>query len=230
MVKAIAIDDEQMALDVLINYAGKLSRLDLVKTFINPFEAMDYLNTHFVQLVFLDINMPDLSGLGMAKNLSSETNIVFTTAYPQHAVQSYELDAVDFLVKPFSIERFMKSVDKVERRTRRNLQSVPRDFLFLKSGYEQHKLNLKDLHYVESDGNYMVFHTTKGKVMSRMTMKEALMILSPESFIQIHKSYIVSVRQVQYISNNKVSLNGIELPVSQSYRERFYNLLESKGK
>ena len=230
MINAIAIDDEKMALDIIINYVGKIPGIELSGTFINPFKAIEYLKENSVDIIFLDINMPDLSGLSFAEYIDVQTKIIFTTAYAEHAVKSYELEAVDFLVKPFSLPRFMKAVNKAEKQIRLSDTENSRKFIFIKSGYDQHKINFNEILFIESSGNYMEFVTAEKKVLSRLTLKETMELLPAKGFFKVHKSFIVAIEQVESIVNNRVIIADYEIPISQSYREEFYKILETKGK
>lgn len=230
MINAIAIDDEKMALDIIINYVGKIPGIELSRTFINPFKAIEYLKENSVDIIFLDINMPDLSGLSFAEYIDVQTKIIFTTAYAEHAVKSYELEAVDFLVKPFSLPRFMKAVNKAEKQIRLSDTENSRKFIFIKSGYDQHKINFNEILFIESSGNYMEFVTAEKKVLSRLTLKETMELLPAKGFFKVHKSFIVAIEQVESIVNNRVIIADYEIPISQSYREEFYKILETKGK
>lgn len=230
MINAIAIDDEKMALDIIINYVEKIPGIELSGTFINPFKAIEYLKENSVDIIFLDINMPDLSGLSFAEYIDVQTKIIFTTAYAEHAVKSYELEAVDFLVKPFSLPRFMKAVNKAEKQIRLSDTENSRKFIFIKSGYDQHKINFNEILFIESSGNYMEFVTAEKKVLSRLTLKETMELLPAKGFFKVHKSFIVAIEQVESIVNNRVIIADYEIPISQSYREEFYKILETKGK
>ncbi|MGB3468865.1 MAG: LytTR family DNA-binding domain-containing protein [Cyclobacteriaceae bacterium] len=230
MVQAIAIDDEQMALDVIKTYCSKLPNVTLRKTFVNPFKAIEYLKSHDIDVVLLDINMPDLSGLSLAETLPQTVNVVFTTAYREHAVTSYDLEATDFLAKPFSLVRFIKAIEKIERQKPDSIDNDKRAFILLKSGYEQYKIDYDDILYVVSAGNYMEFVTGTEKVLSRLTMTEAEQLLAGNDFLRVHKSYLISIRHLKRIMNNKILINGTEIPIGQSYREKLFDKLESIGK
>ncbi|MEL6559903.1 MAG: LytTR family DNA-binding domain-containing protein [Bacteroidota bacterium] len=230
MIRAIAIDDEKMALNIIINYVEKIPNIELSETFINPFKAIEYLKTHAVDIIFLDINMPDLSGLSLAEYINPQTKIIFTTAYAEHAVKSYELDAVDFLVKPFSLPRFMKAVNKAEKLIGLSETESSRKFIFIKSGYDQYKINFSEILFIESSGNYMEFVTRERKVLSRLTLKETLDLLPANGFFRVHKSFIVAIEQVESIINHKIVIADYQIPLSQSFKEDFFKKLETKGK
>ena len=196
MLKAIAIDDEPIALEVVKTLSSKISFIELVSTFTNAFIAIDFLQKEKVDLIFLDIKMPDISGIDFLKSLFNPPMVIFTTAYSEHAVQSFELDAIDYLLKPFSLSRFLKACNKAnEQFLLRNKIAEPlpeSTAIFIKSGYELIKIEPENILYVESSGNYMQFVLTDRKIASRLTMSEAEALLSSSTFIRVHRSYIVS--------------------------------------
>jgi DNA-binding LytR/AlgR family response regulator len=219
LMNAIAIDDEPLALEVIRSHAAKVPFLELKECFTDAFEAMDFLQRETVNLLFLDIKMPDISGMDFAKSLTIKPMIVFTTAYSAHAVQGFELDAVDYLLKPFSLSRFLKACNKA-----RELQSLRHPgpepgHLFLKSGYETVRVALDDILYVESAGNYMNFVTTAGRVLARMSMAETLEMLPEGRFIRIHRSFIISRDKIGKMDRQQVWIDGVSIPVGASYTE-----------
>ena len=177
--KVIIVDDEPKAIDLIASYLEHFSSFELVGTFRNGLKALDFLSVNEVDVVFLDIQMPHLSGLSLSKTLASDTAIVFTTAYSEHALESYEVNAVDYLLKPISLERFTKTISKLMHRlggTGEGLQVAPHanGTIFLKSGLETHQVNIDDILYMKKDGNYMLYYTTSRKVMTRESIAEAL--------------------------------------------------------
>ncbi len=231
---AISIDDEPIALEVIKSLASKVSFLELQKTFTSAFKAMDYLQKEKVDLLFLDIKMPDISGIEFLKSLSNPPMVIFTTAYSEHAVQSFELDAVDYLLKPFSLTRFLKACNKAQELLQ--LRDKPKNeilsFIFIKSGYEQLRVNTSDILYVESAGNYMSFILKNRKIISRLSMQEALAILPKKKFIRIHRSFIISLDKIIMVSRHSVLMNNnITLPIGMKYEcdlENINTRLENK--
>lgn len=220
MLATIAIDDEPIALDVVKNLAAKIPFLSMKGFFTNAFEASDFLHKEKIDLIFLDIKMPDISGIDFLKSISNPPMVIFTTAYSEHAVPSFELDAIDYLLKPFSLTRFLKACNKAreqfELKKNINNPSVPVS-VFIKSGYEQLRVELDDILYAESNGNYMQFVLADKKITSRLTMSEAEALLPVASFIRIHRSYIVSKKHITKIEKNSVWIQQTELPVGASY-------------
>ncbi len=228
MLTAIAIDDEPIALDVVKNLAGNIPFLSVKEFFTNAFKAAEFLRKEKVDLIFLDIKMPDISGIDFLKSLPNPPMVIFTTAYSEHAVQSFELDVIDYLLKPFSLPRFLKACNKAyeqyELKRNTNNTASPAS-VFIKSGYGQVRVELNDILYVESTGNYVQFISEKHKILSRQTMAEVEALLPAASFVRIHRSFIVSRKQVSKIEKNTVWIKQIEIPVGSSYSVNLENFL-----
>lgn len=222
---AIAIDDEPVALSVIAAHAEKVPFMELKRTFTNAFEAMDYLRREKIDLLFLDIKMPDISGLDFLSGLHEPPMTIFTTAYSEHAVQSFELDAIDYLLKPFSLARFLKACNKAHSLMALKLDRPaaappqPQDYIFVKSGYEQLKVAFQDILYVESAGNYVQFVLGDRKLLSRLSMQEALDLLPAGQFTRVHRSYIVANARVDRIDRNSVYVGQTDIPIGAAYAE-----------
>jgi len=221
MLTAIVIDDEPIAVEVVKNLAEKIPFINLVRGFTSAFEAMDYLRKEKVDLLFLDIKMPDISGIDFLQAIPDPPMVIFTTAYSEHAVQSFELDAIDYLLKPFSQARFLKACNKASqqwelRRNKAQAAPVP-SAVFIKSGYEQIRVELNDILYVESSGNYMQFVLAQQKILSRLTMSEVETLLPAADFIRIHRSYIVAKKHVTKADKNNIWIQQTALPVGPVY-------------
>jgi two-component system, LytTR family, response regulator len=219
--KCIAIDDEPPALAVIREYLSKFPALQLVQTFDDAISGAEYLRQHPVDLLFIDINMPDITGLDLVRSLQEKPMIIFTTAYKKFAHEGFELDAIDYLLKPISFERFSRAVQKAIEY--HEYKSKPRyeaeESLFLYSEYRMMKINLPDIEYIESLEDYIKIHRINDKpVLTLMTLKGVLEKLPSNKFKRIHRSYIVAVDKVRSILNRKVTLSSsTELPVSDSY-------------
>lgn len=231
--KCIIIDDEPFAIDLLRTYVEKTDSLELAGSFSNPVKAHSFLIKNNIDLIFLDINMPELTGIQLIKSLTHCPLIIFTTAYAGYGVESYEYNAVDYLLKPIRYDRFLKAVNKASEMISTFI-SVNRDsssmsgnpiseerVINIKSGSKVHRVGIGSILYVEASGNYLIFHTVQEKIMSLMTMKEAIDLLSKDSFARIHKSYIVSLAAIEIIERHQVTIKGTRLPVGSSYRELF---------
>ena len=221
--KCIAIDDEPLALEVLKRYIDKLPSLQLLQAFDDALSAGEFLRQNSPDLLFLDINMPDINGIDLLKSLPVKPMVIFTTAYKQFAHQGFDLDAVDYLVKPISFERFTHAVNKARSafQARNTDVESEEDFLFVRSEYKLVKIELGQIDYIENIGDYLkVYINGQKPVMTLMTLKNIATKLPPERFARIHRSYIVPLRRIVSIVNQKVLLsNQTELPVGESYIE-----------
>jgi len=221
MITAIAIDDEPIALEVIKSHTQKIPFIHLHACYTNAFEAIDLLNTGTIDLLFLDIKMPDISGIDFLQSLHVKPMVIFTTAYSEHAVQSFELDAIDYLLKPFSLSRFLKACNKAnEQYSLRNSGNANEvETVFIKSGTGQVRVSLNDILYAESNGNYIQFVLPGKKITSRLTMNEATALLPAALFVRIHRSYIAAKKHINKIEKESVWINNIALPIGASYFE-----------
>ncbi|WP_247233397.1 LytTR family DNA-binding domain-containing protein [Telluribacter sp. SYSU D00476] len=216
MLTAIAIDDEPQALDVVKLLAQKVPYLDLKATFTNAMEALVYLQNNRVDLLYIDINMPDISGIDVVKSLPRAPMVVFTTAYSEYAVQGFELDAIDYLLKPFSLPRFVKACNKaLEKKLSQQTDAV--DSIFVKTGYEEEKVLLRDILYIEADGNYITWVLTNKKLLSRQTLNDIQTILPSSQFVRVHRSFIIALDKVARIARHELTVGDIQVPVGASY-------------
>lgn len=219
--KCVAIDDEPLALELLQTYIARFPQLKLVHSFDDAISAVELLRNTRVDLLFIDINMPDITGIDLVRSLQEKPLIIFTTAHKQFAIEGFELDAVDYLLKPINIDRFTRAVHKaIDYYKYRNTPAQDdNDCLFVHSEYKLVKILLNEIEYIESLEDYIKIHITGSKpVLTLMSMKKVLEKLPAEKFQRIHRSYIVSVAKVRSIQNRKVQLSaGTELPISDSY-------------
>lgn len=238
----IAVDDEPRALEVIRIHAAKTPFLDLRRTFRSPVEALAWLKDNPVALAFLDINMPDVSGLNFRELAGHQPLIIFTTAYSEYAVESYEQGAVDYLVKPIRYERFLKAALRARARWRAPLspsatappekavEEAPADHLFIKSGKKHFRLAIDEIMYLEKDGNYLWFHTPERRLISRFSVGEAMEMLPPLRFMQVHRSYIVALPHIEEVEIHQVKINGRSIPVAKAYREELMSRLAGGGR
>jgi DNA-binding LytR/AlgR family response regulator len=217
--KAIAIDDEPIALDIIRSHASKVLFLNLEATFTDAFKALEYLQKESVDLLFLDIKMPDISGIDFFNSLSKKPLVIFTTAYSEHAVTSFEMDAVDYLLKPFSLSRFLKGCNKAYELYNFRNASEPSDHLYIKTGYEQVKVMYDDILYLEATGNYVTFVTREKNILSRSTFIEAINLLPADKFVRVHRSFVVAVNKINKIDRQQVTIDKITIPVSEAYSD-----------
>jgi two-component system, LytTR family, response regulator len=220
-IRCIAIDDEPPALMLIKEYAARCTELQLLHVFDDAISGGEFLRQHAIDLLFIDINMPDITGLDLVKSLEEKPMIIFTTAHKKFAIDGFELDAVDYLLKPISFERFSKAVNKASEffEYRRKPATEDTESLFVYSEYRMIKILLTDIEYIESLEDYIRINLTTGKpVMTLMTMKKVLEKLPASKFKRIHRSYIVAADKVKSVLNRKATLNSsIELPISDSY-------------
>lgn len=221
----IIVDDEPRAIELLCTYLAHFANFELLATFRNGLKAMTFLNAHAVDVVFLDINMPHLNGLSLAKMIDPSTRVIFTTAYAEYAVESYDVEAVDYLLKPISLERFTKAISKMLTTTAVSPASKPHSLL-VKSGTKIFRVAPADILYLAKDGNYLTYHTREQKIMARASAAEALAEL-PAHFLQIHKSYIVNVQHVEFIERNEIAIAGTRLPIGRAFKEEVLKILLS---
>lgn len=232
----IAIDDEPRALELIASHCRKVPFLELAATFRDPLQAVSYIKTHEVQLIFLDINMPRVTGLQFLNLLRYQPLVIFTTAYTEYAIESYNYDAVDYLLKPFAFDRFLKATTKALDRLQVSTATKPnpplppvattQKFIYLKSGPKLHKLGFDDVLYVEKDGNYLSFNTRDKKILSRQNMKNIFRILPEKQFLRIHRSFVINLNLIDTIENHQVTIGDTVIPLSGQYRDE---LMERVG-
>lgn len=232
--RAIAVEDEPKALEVIQLHANKVPFLELQHSFRDALAAISWLQDHSIDLIFLDINMPSLSGLKFREFIGSSPMIIFTTAYAKYAVESYNLNALDYLLKPISFDRFLKASLKAREQwqlqqgqwtkataTQQNSKSKSgQHYLYVKSGSKLYKVSPADILYLEKSGNYVFFHTLKQKIISRLNMSQLQELLPNRGFLKVHKSYIVSLQHIEVVEPNQVTIAGQKIPIAKAYREQ----------
>jgi len=221
MILCIAVDDEPKALDVISIHAAKAPEIDLVATFTHPEKALAFLKDNFVDLIFLDINMPGISGLQFVERLQSKPYIVFTTAYSEYAIDSYDFEAVDYLLKPIEFDRFYKAIGKVKKQIQLNRiqqDSLLSKFIFIKDGYKQIKVCIEDILYIQSEGNYLNIVTNTEKVLARMTFQGLMEKLPRNFFFRVHNSFVVNFSHIQKIEDNHVFIQDMKIPIGIKYK------------
>ena len=236
MIKCVIIDDEQPAINVLKNYINRIPHLKLVGSETNPISGIEIIRTESPDVVFLDIQMDEMNGLEVMKEIGSSTKVIFCTAYSEFAVTSYELDAVDYLMKPIEFNRFSKSVqrltDQINHQPSSYQETLPDDYIFIKAGQrgKMLKIDFNDIDYVEAMNNYIAFHRGSQKTLAYLTMKELEERLPANDFMRIHKSYIVSLKQIALMENNELILkkNSHRIPIGANYKESFMMRMQDK--
>jgi DNA-binding LytR/AlgR family response regulator len=237
MIRCLAIDDELLALDLLEDNISKVPFLVLVKKCRSAIEAIEVLRLEKVDLIFLDIMMPDVSGIQFLKSLTEKPPVIFTTAFEKYALEGYELDVIDYLLKPFSFGRFLKAVNKAQEYLQmKEMQGLHTpaegtigagNWIFVKTDYKLVKVNIKDIVCIEGLKDYIKIHTTVSEhpVVTHMTMKTMEERLSPYEFVRVHRSYIIPIRQVLFIEKNFIHVGDKEIPVSEHYRDNLYKII-----
>jgi DNA-binding LytR/AlgR family response regulator len=237
MIKAIAIDDEAPALKVISNFCDRTEGVQLEQTFLAPAEALRYLQTTSIDLIFLDIQMPSLSGIELYQAIGTGTLAIFTTAYSEYAIEGFNLNAVDYLLKPFTLQRFQQAVAKAAeylsfRQSLKDLPSNPNqvspsslrtDTLIIRADYSLIRIPVADILFIEAADDYLKIHReSKSPFLARMTMKSILEMLPADQFIRTHRSYIVSIPHIDNVRNKTISISGQEIPLSNNYETAFF--------
>jgi len=220
MIKAIAIDDEPPALRIIEKFCNNVDFISLEKTFTRPSEAQKYINKFPVDLMFLDIQMPSVSGIELYKSITHKIMVIFTTAYSEYAVEGFNLNAIDYLLKPFTFERFFKSVRKAEDYFNfiHQSENALRQFIFIRADHSLIKVQFRDILFIQGLDDYIKIHLgDKSILVARTTMKAIYEKLPAKEFIRVHRSYIVSVNKVEKIRNKNLIVRSVEIPVGTSY-------------
>jgi len=233
MIRTIAVDDEPLALQLVTGYIKKTPGLELTGSFDNPQEALEFVIYERVDLIFIVIQMPDLTGIEFTRALAGGPRVVFTTAYEKYALEGFKLDVVDYLLKPFSYDEFLKAVGKaarlirVEQGEQEKVESNS-EFLFLKSDYKIRRINFNDILYIEGLKDYVKVYTagTPRPVLSLITMKLLEAKLPPAKFMRVHRSFIVNLERVETIERSRIVFGKTYIPVSEQYREKFQEFLD----
>lgn len=238
MIRAVAIDDEANALGIIQDFASKIPDLELVSQFTNPVKGLTYIiGDPSINLVFLDIRMAKLSGIELAQKLPDNVKVVITSAYSDYAQMGFELDVIDYLLKPFSFDRFERAVRKAriilhETNKNETRKSSPKlvpghdDIILVKAGLKTVKIRLNEITYIQGSGNYVTIHTIKSKIMVHNTMKRLEETLMPYQFVRVHKSYIISFLHIDSIGANSVTVNQAEIPISDTMKDSFQSFLD----
>ena len=218
----IIVDDEPVARKGMKSLVEQIPQLTLVGSFNNAIAASAYINEYTVDLIFLDIQMPGITGIEFAQSIPVNTLIVFTTAYAEYALDSYEVSAIDYLVKPIEMNRFLKAVNKVHALLQKEVPTEVEDFFFVKSDKQMKKVYFKDILFVEGLENYITIYTLTEKILVHSTMKNIINSLPGDLFIQTHRSYIVNVHHVNLVEGNMLKVAGHEIPVARNCREEVF--------
>jgi len=237
-INCIAIDDEPLALDIIRNFASKIPFLNLMAVFENPLESIDFMKKKQVALIFLDIQMDDINGIQFLKLLNNRPYVIFTTAYEDYALTGYELEAIDYLLKPILFERFVKAADRVYRKMMpanggenemdRHQDAHHEDFIFVKTGFHHQRIRYRDILYIKGEGDYLRIVTHQKKIMTLLSFRNLQELLPADEFVRVHKSYVVAIRHIDSIERNRIKVGDEVISVSETYSKNFFGLLKSK--
>jgi len=242
MIKCLVVDDEPLALHILEDYISKIPFLQLVKATTNPIEALQLVQEGSVDLVFLDVQMPELTGIQFLKIANGKVKVILTTAYSQYALEGYELDVVDYLLKPIAFDRFYKSVQKAQQIISPSAasalvikeESAPQqdllsDFIFVKTEHKIQKVYLNDILFIEGLKDYISIFTTTERIITLQIMKKMEEALPERHFIRVHKSYIVAINKIDSIERSRIWIKDKIIPVGDTYREEFFKIIDAKN-
>jgi len=244
ILKCIAVDDEPLALDIIEDYVSKVPFLELVKRTENAIEALQLVQAGGIDLVFLDIQMPDLTGIQFLKIASGKSNYILTTAYSQYALESYDLNVSDYLLKPIAFDRFYKAVEKVHNQLQKAEPAMAatvstqnavahatpiQDFIFVKTEHKIQKIQLDDILYIEGLKDYISIFTKTERVITLQNMKKMEETLPKGEFIRVHKSYIIALEKIESIERSRISIASKIIPIGDTYRDEFFKLIDGKN-
>lgn len=244
--KCIAVDDEPLALDIIEDYVSKVPFLELVKRTENAIEALQLVQAGGIDLVFLDIQMPDLTGIQFLKIANNKASYILTTAYSQYALESYDLNVSDYLLKPIAFDRFYKAVEKVHNQHKNNADSVVapvtpapvpvvntiqpvQDFIFVKTEHKIQRIELDHILYIEGLKDYISIFTKAERVITLQNMKKMEETLPSSQFIRVHKSYIIALDKIESIERSRITICGKIIPIGDTYRDEFFRKIENKN-
>lgn len=234
VLKCMIVDDEPLPLELLADYIKKTPFLELAGSFTNPLEALIALRHQPVDLIFLDIQMPELNGIQFTQLAGEKTKIIFTTAYTNYALQGYELNVLDYLLKPIPFDRFLKAANKALQSITENTVEPPvssstnQELIFVKSGYKTIKVFLSEILFLESLKEYVAIHKPGEKILTLDSMKKMEELLPSQQFVRVHKSYIVNIKHIDSIERNRIFIGKTVIPIGDTYRENLFLVLEGK--
>ncbi len=228
IINCIIIEDEPLALKKISGYISKIDFLNLLSVFNNGSDAIGFLKTNGVDLIFLDIRMKGLSGIQFLESLGSKPKIIITSAYDQYALKGYELDVSDYLLKPFGFDRFIKSVEKIYHELASGKIDQKPDYIFVKTESRIEKIELKNILYIQGMKDYLRVFTTQKNIMTLQTFRNFINALPEDEFKRVHNSYIVSISKIESIEKNRIKIGDKLIPISESYKDDFFNHLKEK--
>lgn len=237
MIRCLVVDDEPLALDILEDYISKIPFLTLVKSTTSAIEGLSLVQSDAIDLVFLDVQMPELTGIQFLKIINGKCDVILTTAYSQYALDGYELDVVDYLLKPIAFDRFYKAAQKVLQSSNHSISSVPdaliaqktHDFIFVKTEHKIQKMYLDDILYIEGLKDYISIFTKTERIITLQNMKKMEESLPSKSFVRVHKSYIIALAKIESIERSRIQIGDKIIPIGDTYRDYFFKQIEDKN-
>jgi len=224
-VNCIVIEDEPLAMERTVGYIRKIPLLELVATFDNALDAFAFLKKNTVGLIFLDINLGELSGIQLLESININSDVIITTAYPEFALKGYDLSVTDYLLKPFTFERFLQAVDKVQQSLEKKEPQQGKDYFFVKTENRLEKIFFSDILFIEGMRDYRKIHSTQKKIMTLHNVSELEAELPETVICRVHKSYMVSINKIDSIEKDCIYISQTVIPVSETYRQKFYALI-----
>ncbi|NII24829.1 response regulator transcription factor [Pseudoflavitalea sp. X16] len=237
-ISCVVVDDEPLALKLMADYVQKTPFFELKEQTTNPMKAIELVQQGTVDLLFLDIQMPELTGLQLMKIIGHKCKVILTTAYPDYALDGYEFDVIDYLLKPVTFDRFLVAAHKARERLAAEpvivvqtptVTATPASYIFVKTEYKIQKIDLADILYMEGLRDYVAIYTTTGKILTLQSMKSFQEQLPDSHFMRVHKSYLVALDKIQFIERNRIVIAGNYIPVGETYQEQFQQRLNIKG-
>ena len=225
ILKCVVIEDQLPAQRILEGYIEEVPNLELAAAFISPLEALPFLEEHSIDVLFLDIHLPKISGIDFLKLLHQPPLIILTTAFTEYAVEGFELDVVDYLLKPFSFERFLKSISKIQRISKNNKPIIHRQYLFVRAKHIIEKIEISQILYIEANGDFVLLYTPEGRHIANISLQEILGRIGSQ-FVRCHKSYIVNISSIERINGNRIFANQKEVPIGRTYKDELMKRIE----
>jgi two-component system, LytTR family, response regulator len=224
----IIIEDEPLALERTKGFVDKIPFLNLCGTFDNALDGLAYLRSNKVDLLFLDINMDELTGIELLESSKIESQVIITTAYQEYAIKGYELNVTDYLLKPFTFDRFLKAVSKAQEKMSQTIQNAPPEYIFVKTENRLEKINLSEIIYIEGMRDYRRIHTADKRIMTLQNFSELEKIIPSNVVCRVHKSYMVGINKIESIERSRIKIFNQIIPISETYRELFFQVINNK--
>ena len=224
-IRTIVIEDEHLALKKLVSFVSRISYIEVLKTFDNAIDAISYLKQNEVDLIFLDIQMEEFTGIQFLETITQRPRVIVTTAYDKYALKGYELDVFDYLLKPFTFDRFAKSVEKVYKDMSTKAEVFSNDYIFVKTEYRLEKIKIDEILYIEGQSEYLRLVMVDKKVMIKQNFKSMEVMLPKTNFVRVHKSFIVALDKIESIERNRITMLEKLIPISDSYKNGFYEAI-----